>query len=230
MFSRRIAIGTVAAAAVASAVLGTTAATAAPAALTANITAGTAASGTAITLAAATTSTGVTFKDLRSGASLKCTSATATATAKTGKGQALAGIAKITKSTWTTCTGPLGLKFTVTQVGTWVLNATGATVSNKTPGTITTVSAKVSGGPTCTFPVTGSVAGSFTNTTTTAASVLAVASSSTTPTLTIGTVTGGCAGGIIKTGDKAQFTASYNVTGKVTSSGAAANPVKVVVS
>jgi hypothetical protein len=73
-------------------------------------------------------------------------------------------VAEITSTVWTTCTGPFGIVFTVTQKGTWLLKADsqpgglGTTVN----GRITNIVANISG-PLCTAQITGTALGSYDN-------------------------------------------------------------------
>lgn len=71
-------------------------------------------------------------------------------------------LATITSSTWTTCKGPLGVPLTVSQNGTWNLNGVSYT-SPVTLGNVSNVNASVSGGTGCTFTVTGTADGSYSN-------------------------------------------------------------------
>jgi hypothetical protein len=138
---------------------------------------------------------------------LKCVSSTATGTIVNGVYATGTNIAQITGITFTTCTGPLGLKFTVTQSGVWALNAVNY-AAGVTQGTITNVTAGLSG-PGCTATVTGSVAGSYTNSTAT----LFVDPSLNTALGTQLTISGvsGCFN-LIHNGDHPTFNGSYVLT------------------
>src|SRR5438067_6834916 len=56
-----------------------------------------------------------TLKDTGTGTTLNCSSSAAKGTVKSGSGLAGAGIGSITSLTFSGCTGPLGLTFTVTS-------------------------------------------------------------------------------------------------------------------
>lgn len=140
---------------------------------------------------------------------LTCTSATAKGVLANGSYATGDGIGTIAASTFTSCSGPLGLRFNVTQNGTWSINAVQPdATAGVTDGTITNVSASLSG-PSCTATVTGGVQGTYTNGT----GVLSVNPSAPNPNGVQLTVSGvsGCFG-LIKNGDHPTFTASYNVT------------------
>lgn len=141
------------------------------AAATWTVTAGSAASGTTVAVKGTTKGAKpqIHFTDTTTGTALSCTSGTAPGTVVTGSGQAGNGIGHINGpgTTWTGCTGPLGISLTPTGVGTWNINAKhyNAT-SGLTNGTITNVTANVAGTG-CSFTVTGSVPVSYKNSTTT---------------------------------------------------------------
>jgi hypothetical protein len=95
-----------------------------------------------------------TLTDKNTGAVLTCKSSKSTGTLKSGKGLAGAGIGSIKTQTFSTCTGPLGLTFTVkTGHLPWKLNAS-SFKSGVTTGTITGIHATLSG-PACTATVDG---------------------------------------------------------------------------
>lgn len=186
------------------------------------VTAGSAASGSTVALTGTATGTAsapaITFTDTTTNQVLNCVSGTAPGTTTVGAGQSGAGLATIdgASTTWTSCTGPLGLAFTVSGSGSWILNATGATAGGTTPGTITSASASVSDPGICSFDVSGSVTGSYTNGSPATLSVAADNS-----TLTISNVNG-CLG-IINDGDAATFVGAYQIA----ANDAANNPVTV---
>jgi hypothetical protein len=93
---------------------------------------------------------------------LTCTSGTGKVTATNGSGKSGTGLATLSSVTFGGCTGPFGIAFTVTPVGTWTLNATSSS-GGTTVGTITGVDAKLSG-TLCTAEVTGTVDASYNNT------------------------------------------------------------------
>ena len=103
---------------------------------------------------------------------LTCKTFTASGTAKSGSGLPGKGIASIAKVAFNTCTGPLGLSFTVTAAHLpWSLNANSYNASTGvTKGVITGAHATLSGSG-CSAVVDGSsatgnngtVAGTYTN-------------------------------------------------------------------
>ncbi|MEO9240737.1 MAG: hypothetical protein ABI418_21920, partial [Jatrophihabitantaceae bacterium] len=118
-------------------------------------------------------------------------------------------LATITSSTWTSCSGPLGITLSVAQVGTWSLNGTSYT-SPVTTGNVSGVNANISG--TCAFSVTGTADGKYSNTTHQLAMAPIAGSGNT---LTIHVAGGGTACfGLIHDGDNATFTTQvpYTVT------------------
>jgi hypothetical protein len=190
----------------------------AQAAATYTVKAGSAASGTTVAIKGTTTGTSpqIHFTDVTSGQTLTCKSGTAPGTTKTGSGLAGAGIGHVTgpKTTWTGCSGPLSLKFKVTGIGTWNLNAT-SYKSGVATGNINNVTAKVSDPGVCTFTAKGSVGVTYTNKT----HILAV------PGKTAGLTVSGVSGcpGVVSNGDKAKFKANYLL--KATT--AADNPITI---
>ena len=196
-----------------------------------NVTAGSAPAGTVVNYTATTTgaSPHVTFTDTTSGTVLNCASASAPGTVKAGTNLSGTGIGTVAGAGtgWNTCTGPGGLSLTVTGSGSWGLNATGDTVvtagvdDGKTPGSITGVSAHVSGD--CDFDVTGSVDGSYTNGLKNSTGTLTLPGTSST--LTISNVSGflcGFAG--IANGHSASFEATYQVV----ADNGAYNPIRII--
>lgn len=141
----------------------------------------------------------------RSGAQLTCASSTARGTAKTGSGHPGAGLGSITNTTFTGCTGPLGITFTVTHIGTWSLNAV-SHASGVTTGTMTNIAARLSG-PLCSASVSGFVNVTYTN----ATGALRVIPNNT---LTLANVSG-CFG-LLRNGDLTRFDGSYTVTPRQT--------------
>jgi hypothetical protein len=161
-----------------------------------------------------------TLKDTTTGNSLSCKSSTTKATLKKGTGLAGAGLGSITSVTFATCTGPLGLTFTVKSNDLpWKLNAVSYNATTGvTTGTITGIDATLTG-PSCTATVDGTGAGKHNgmvkgtyNNSTGKLAVLATGGN-----LHIYNVTG-CAG-LINSGDASQFTATYTVTPKQTIKG-----------
>jgi hypothetical protein len=99
--------------------------------------------GGAITAKAGTT----TLKDTRNGLPLKCTSSIAKSTLKKGSHLSGTGIGSITAVSFSGCTGPAGIKFTVKSNHLpWHLNAVSYNRSTgTTTGTITGIHATLSG-------------------------------------------------------------------------------------
>lgn len=176
------------------------------------VAAGSAASGSSVAITGTASGTAsapaITFTDTTTNQVLNCVSGTAPATATVGTGLSGTDLATIdgASTTWSTCTGPLGLAFTVTGSGSWDVNATDETVGGVTPGTISGASATVDDPGVCTFDVTGTVDATYTNGST---STLAVSADNST--LTVSNVNG-CFG-IINEGDSASFVGTYQVTG-----------------
>ncbi len=156
-----------------------------------------------------------TLTDPTTGTTLTCASSNAKGWLKHGTGLSGAGIGKITALSFTNCTGPLGITFTVkTSAFPWHVNA----VSFKlgvTHGTITHIHAKLTG-PSCTaivdgtgaFKDNGKVNATYTNST----GILKVL-----PTggnLHVYKVSG-CAG-LIHSGNSSNFKGSYKLSPKQT--------------
>lgn len=101
----------------------------------------------------------------RNGTKLTCELSESMATINNATGHSGTGIGTIDSSTWTNCTGPLGLTFTVTQSGTWSLNAVEPTADpNVGVASITGVTSQISG-PFCSATFTGGVTGHYDNST-----------------------------------------------------------------
>jgi len=150
----------------------------------------------------------IIFNDTTSGLGLSCDSGTAGGSITVGTGLSGADLAGISGSstTWTDCVGPLGIELDPTGSGTWNLQGDSYdSASGITTGRITDVNAHVSSpdGTSCVFDVTGSVNGTFTN----SSQQLAINPD---PTLNISNVTG-CFG-LINAGDQASFQAIYTVS------------------
>jgi hypothetical protein len=106
---------------------------------------------------AATAKAGKTvLTDTKTGIVLTCKSSSAKITIKKGHKLAGAGLAKITAISFTTCTGPLGLTFTVKSSALpWKLNAVSYNKkTGTTTGTITGIHSTLSG-PACSAVVDG---------------------------------------------------------------------------
>jgi hypothetical protein len=162
-----------------------------------------------------------TLRDTTTGQNVTCTVATASGSIPNGTGLAGAGIGKITASTFgtsaTKCSGPLGSSFTavLTPGTTWKINAVSYNATTGvTSGTITGVSATVTGSSlfgACDSVVTGSAnTATYTNST----HVLKVAADAT-PALTISSVTGSGCVGLINNNDKATLAASFTISPSV---------------
>ncbi|HEY2576516.1 MAG TPA: hypothetical protein VGI74_09430 [Streptosporangiaceae bacterium] len=157
------------------------------------------------------TASNPTLKDTKSGTVLTCKTSTTSATLKKGKGQSNP-LGSITKIAFQTCTGPLGLVFTVTiKALPYKLNGNSFS-SGVTKGTITGIMASISGSG-CSANIAGTTAtakgqvnGTYTNST----GVLKASGGN----LHIFGVNG-CFG-LIANGDPSTFTASYKITPKQT--------------
>jgi hypothetical protein len=162
-----------------------------------------------ITASAGTT----TLKDTNTGSVLTCTSSSSSGTLN-AEGDPTLGT--ITALSFSNCTGPLGLTFTVTNSGfPWKLTASAFNgTTGVTSGKISGIKAHLSG-PSCSADVAGTTAttpGTVKVTYTNSSGVLKT--SLTGGTLHIWNVSG-CAG-LIKTGDASQFSGSYTVSPKQT--------------
>jgi hypothetical protein len=155
-----------------------------------------------------------TLLDTTTHQTLSCTSSATMATLKKGSGQTNP-LGKITSVTFSTCTGPGGLTFTVaTSASTttpWKLN--GNTFSGGvTHGKITGIKASLSG-PGCSATVGGTTAtstGTTTGTYTNSTGILKVSGGN----LHVWNVSG-CLG-LINTGDGTTFTGKFAITPKQT--------------
>ncbi len=155
-----------------------------------------------------------TLKDTKTGSTLTCQTSSGKGSVKSGSGLSGTGIGSITALSFSNCTGPLGLTFTVkTTHFPWHLNALSYS-SGVTTGTITGIHATLTG-PSCSAVVDGTgptanngkVTATYTNSTgklaTTGAGNLHIYNVS------------GCAG-LINSGDGSSFKGSYTVTPKQT--------------
>jgi hypothetical protein len=153
-----------------------------------------------------------TLKDVTnpSHATLTCASSNSTGTLKSGHGISGANLGSITALSFKTCTGPLGLTFTVTNSAfPWKLTGT-SFKSGVTTGTITGIKSHLSG-PSCSADVAGATASAkgkvkvtYTNSTH-KLKVLPTGGN-----LHIFNVSG-CAG-LLSSGDATQFSGTYTVT------------------
>jgi len=161
---------------------------------------------------AATAKSGKTIlKDTKTGTALTCTSSSSSVTLKKGHGLPGAKLGTITKLSFTSCTGPLSLKFTVTVNNLpYYLNAVSYSSSTgTTKGTITGIDAKLSGTG-CSAIVDGTAAGKHNGqvngTYSNSKHTLTISGGN----LHIYSVSG-CFG-LIKTGDPASYSATYTVS------------------
>jgi hypothetical protein len=153
-----------------------------------------------------------TLTDVNTGSKLSCTSSKSTGTLKSGHGISGTNLGSIKTLTFSNCTGPLGLTFTVTNSNfPWTLHGTAFNAtSGVTTGNITGIKSKLSG-PSCSANVAGATATTpgkvkvkYTNSTH-KLKVLALGG-----TLHVWNVVG-CAG-LIHSGDVTQFVGTYTVT------------------
>jgi len=162
---------------------------------------------------AITANAGVTsLKDTNTGSVLSCKTSKSTGTLKSGSGISGANIGSIKTLTFSTCTGPLGLVFTVANSGfPWTLHGTAFNATNGvTTGNITGIKSHLSG-PSCSADVAGTTAttpGKVKVTYTNSTHKLKVLPTG--GTLHVFNVSG-CAG-LINSGDATTFTGTYTVT------------------
>lgn len=167
--------------------------------------------GGSITAKAGTT----TLTDPKTGTTLTCKSSSGKGSVKKGSGLPGKGLGKITNLAFKSCTGPLGISFTVkTTHFPWSLNAV-SFKNGVTTGTITGIHAKLSG-PSCSAVVDGTKAtannGMVKATYTNSTGKLTVLPSG--GNLHIYNVKG-CAG-LINSGDPSNFSGSYALSPKQT--------------
>jgi hypothetical protein len=155
-----------------------------------------------------------TLTDKSTGSTLSCASSSGKGTVKSGSGLSGTGIGSITALSFSSCTGPLGLTFTVkTTHFPWHLNAKSFS-GGVTTGTITGIHASLSG-PGCSAVVDG------TGATANNGMVTAKYSNSTGKLTTTGAGNlhiynvNGCAG-LIHSGDASSFVGSYAISPKQT--------------
>jgi hypothetical protein len=154
-----------------------------------------------------------TLTDTTTGTVLKCVSSATAANLKTGSGQK-SPLGKITSVTFSTCTGPGGLKFTATTSASpsnpWNLNAKSYnSKTGVTKGSITKVTAALSGngcnatvaGATSTS--TGTTNGNYSNKT----HILTASGGN----LHVYNVSAGCLG-LINSGDATSFVGKYAIS------------------
>lgn len=153
-----------------------------------------------------------TLTDKNTGSVLSCASSSGGGSLKSGSGLSGTGIGSITSLSFSTCTGPLGLTFTVATSGfPYKLNATAFNATTGvTTGKITGIKATLTG-PSCSASVAGTTA-------TTPGTVKATYTNSTHKlkilagggTLHVWNVSG-CAG-LINSGDATTFVGTYTIT------------------
>jgi hypothetical protein len=152
-----------------------------------------------------------TLTDTKTHQTLSCTSSSTTAKLKSGKGQTNP-LGTISAATFTNCTGPGGLMFTVKSSGfPWKLNGSSFS-AGVTHGSITGVKATLSG-PGCSLSVAGTSAsspGKVTGTDTNSTGILKVSGGN----LHVWNVNG-CFG-LINSGDPSKFVGSYKISPKQT--------------
>ncbi len=163
------------------------------------------------------TSTNTVLTDPATGTQLKCTTASVTVTATNGTGLSGTNLAQVTAASWSGCSGPLGITFSVTaQNLPWSLNAVSYnSTTGVTTGTLTGVEAHISGvGCTADFRGTSS---------TTPATLNGTYTNSSHKLTVLGTggnlhaynVSGSCLG-LINNGDAANYTGDYITSTPVT--------------
>jgi len=153
-----------------------------------------------------------TLKDTNTGSVLTCKTSSSSGTLKSGSGIAGTNLGSITKLSFTTCTGPLSLTFTVSNSGfPWTLSGTAFNATTgTTTGFINGIKSHLSG-PGCSADVAGATA--------TAKGKVKVTYTNSTHKLKVlptgGTLhvfnVNGCAG-LIASGDATQFSGTYTVS------------------
>jgi len=150
--------------------------------------------------------------DTTSGAVLQCTSSKTTGTLKSGSGISGTNLGSVKTLTFSGCTGPFGLTFTVSNSGfPWTLHGTAFNAtSGVTTGNITGIKSHLAGTG-CAADVAGATAGStgkvkvtYTNST---HKLKVLAGGGTLHVFNVN----GCAG-LLSNGDATQFTGTYTVT------------------
>lgn len=167
----------------------------------------TSANAATVTGGGAITGTASSISFTASSIGMSCGTVAFSGTSYTGTG--LTKIADLSSSTWSNCLGPLSLPMTVTQSGTWAVNATSVSGGVAT-GSVTGISVHVqdtsTGGGICKFDVSGSAPATFTNST----QILGVTASG----LTVSGVSG-CFG-LLSGSSTAAFSGSFAVTNPAT--------------
>ncbi|WP_146132659.1 hypothetical protein [Streptomyces solincola] len=155
--------------------------------------------------------------NVTTGATVTCAVYGATGTAVDGTYASGAGLATIATATFGTsankCNGPLGSKWVSSAAQPMKLNGV-SYGGGVTKGTLTNVKVNLTGTSilgTCNAVIEGSAnTGTYTN----SSGLLAIAADAT-PALTVTSASGACAG-LIATGNKAKFSATYKVTPIIT--------------
>lgn len=154
--------------------------------------------------------TTVSFKDVTTNQPFTCTGSTVSGSAPNGTGLSGTGIATLSGGSFTGCTGNLGSSGTA-SLSSGKLNAVSYNSSTGvTSGTITGLSATLSIHDllgTCTAAVSGEVDSVTYNNNGTL-----TITADTTPKLSVTSATGSGCAGLIKTGDKTTFAATYTVS------------------
>jgi len=152
---------------------------------------------------------GETILTTESGIELFCESSTATGEAASGTVENPLATLPEGGVTFSDCQGPFGLTFEVAHIGTWELNGVSYDGSDVTTGTLDNITAQISG-PACEATVTGSVNGTYTNSTATL-SILPE------QTLTVSSVdpANDCLG-LITQGEAAGFSGDYSISPALT--------------
>ena len=156
-------------------------------------------------------STNPMLNDPNTGTQLTCTSSSVSGSATNGSGLSGTGILRITAASWSSCSGPLGITFTVTpQNLPWTVNVISYDpTTGVVTGTITGVEAHISGvgctadirGPSATTP--GTLNFTYNN----ATHVLTITGGN----LHLYNVSGSCLG-LLNSGDPVSYTGSYTLT------------------
>ncbi|MFI6943453.1 hypothetical protein ACIBI4_29650 [Streptomyces sp. NPDC050418] len=144
-----------------------------------------------------------TLTNVNTDAALQCSSATAEGELPNGT-RTTDQVATIDGSTWTNCSGPAGITFSVSHVGAWEINALSTNASGGVDGNITNISANISG-PLCSASVSGAVPATYDN----AGHLIVHPDAASTSKLTISNVVG-CFG-LMNNGDQVVFDGTYNV-------------------
>ncbi|RJQ67572.1 hypothetical protein D5S17_33630 [Pseudonocardiaceae bacterium YIM PH 21723] len=149
-----------------------------------------------------------TLTNTRNNTKLTCQSSAVNGTTQDGSGQSGDGLAKINNTTWTSCSGPLGITFNVVHKGVWLVNAKSYDGTAITEGTITEATAAITG-PNCSGDVAGSAAGTYNNST--AKLTIDPALNAKYSTKILLSNVKGCFG-LLASGDEVTFSGVYDIT------------------